>query len=109
MDWTFAEQKLAALKSALEEGDPAAAYLCCAQLWEALLLACYRKDGIQPPPPEQLFANLPKTGLGERFRIHFDAYLRVCIRLDGVCPGRKAEDFPQYTDARRLLDRMQNC
>ncbi|MGI5894519.1 MAG: hypothetical protein ACOX6P_08010 [Candidatus Merdivicinus sp.] len=106
MDWTPAEQQLSALKTALETGDPAAAYLGCAAVLQALLEACYLDAGMVPPSPDGLFSGLLNTRLGREYIANLEAYIRICYRLDGVRPGRSAEDFPQYTDAERLLCRM---
>ena len=108
MEWNSAEQLLASLGETLDRGDAAGAYLCCAALCRELLAACYRLDGIEPPPDGELFFGLSKTRLGKEFLPNLDAYLHVCIRLDGVRPGRSAAQFPQYTDAERLICRMRD-
>ncbi len=107
MDWTSTEQKLTAFQTALESDDAAAAYLCCAQLLQALVTDCYLADGKIPPETQDLFAHLPETRLGNALRPNFDAYVRICARFDIIYKNRKAEEFPQYTDGKRLLARMQ--
>ena len=108
MEWNSAEQLLASLGEVLDRGDAAGAYLCCAALCRELLAACYRLEGMEPPPEGELFSRLPETRLGREFLPNLEAYLRVCIRLDGVRPGRSAAQFPQYTDAERLICRMRD-
>ena len=106
MNWRAAESAVAALEKALERGEPIGAYLACAAVLKALLEACYEEDGKDLPPAENLFAGLAETRLGRIFLPNLEAYARLCIRLDGVTPGRSPESYSQLTDARRLLGRM---
>ncbi len=101
-----AESAVCALENALDRGEPVGAYLACANVLAELLALCYTDCGVPVPPLEERFERLPETRLGRAFLPNLEAYARLCIRLDGVSPSRKADTFSQVTDARRLLRRM---
>ncbi|MGI5856546.1 MAG: hypothetical protein ACOX64_08805 [Candidatus Merdivicinus sp.] len=106
MNSPAAESAICALENALDRGEPVGAYLACANVLAELLALCYTASGMPVPPLQERFARLPETSLGREFLPNLEAYARLCIRLDGVSPGRKADTFSQVTDARRLLRRM---
>ena len=98
---------LKALGESLQRGETYLSYLACADTAAAILTLCCRFDGLAPASREELLSLVPQTRLGKAFLINLDGYLRVCLRLSDLSPGRKAETYPQYSDARRLLERME--
>ena len=103
MDPRKAQAAIDALEGALGRKDAIGAYLTAAAVLGELLALCY--DG-EIPPLEERFARLGETPAGGRLLPNFEAYARLCIRLDGAVPWQEAGNYPQVTDARRLLRRI---
>ena len=99
MDSRNAQRAIDALERALDRKDTVGAYLAAAAVLGELLALCY--DG-EVPPLEERFSRLGET----RLLPNFEAYARLCIRLDGAVLWRVAGGYPQVTDARRLLRRI---
>ena len=105
MNWRIAESAAAALEKALERGEPIGAYLACAAVLKALLEACYEEDGKGSRRLRNCLKAWQKPGW-DGIPAEPGGICRLCIRLDGVTPGRSPESYSQLTDARRLLGRM---
>ncbi len=103
MDSRNAQRAIDALERALDRKDTVGAYLAAAAVLGELLALCY--DG-EVPPLEERFSRLGETPAGARLLPNFEAYARLCIRLDGAVLWRVAGGYPQVTDARRLLRRI---